>query len=90
MAAEEAVLRSRDATAALYGTDSTAAAMSDLRLGTIRVGARRATAASNATFWDGLAQSGSASNMRAKYQAVVCSASSHERIAMLTASALIN
>ena len=40
MAAEEAVLRSADATAAEFGADSTAAAMCDLRLGTIRMGAR--------------------------------------------------
>jgi len=39
VAAEEAVLRSADATAAQYGADSTAAAMCDLRLGTIRMGA---------------------------------------------------
>ncbi len=45
MAAEEAVLRSADATAAQYGADSIAAAMCDLRLGTIRMGARSAALA---------------------------------------------
>ena len=50
MAAEEAVLRSLDATVAQYGADSTAAAMCDLRLGTIRMGAPQKHACRAATW----------------------------------------
>ena len=38
LAAEEAIRRSLESTAASYGTDSTAAAMCNLRLGTILLG----------------------------------------------------